>query len=97
MRGKPGKNQDGNRDAAARLRAMMKAKAGLTIAQAVQIAIKSGAQFEHMAYRTLLQVMRQKAEDARHKKEYGAERLFTRDAFNEALEKYLPENGQYPR
>ena len=96
MRGKRGGSLDGNRDAAGQLRAMMKAKPGLTLAQAVQIAIQSAAAFEDIAYRTLLPLMRKEAKAARDKTEFGVERLFTRGVFKKALDNYLPENGHYP-
>jgi hypothetical protein len=91
MRGSPGSNEEGNKDAEARLQAMMKASPGMTHDQAVETAKQSKQNFEDMAYRAVLPTMRDKVKEA-----YDKAHPLTGDSlFNKIRNEVLAEDSHY--
>jgi hypothetical protein len=68
MRGQPGSDARGNKDAETRLQQIM-TKGNMTHDQAVQAAEQSGQNYEELAYRALLPIMRDDVQERYKAKE----------------------------
>jgi hypothetical protein len=95
MRGKPGGNAQGNKDAEADLQAMIKQQPGTTHDQAVDAATKSGKKFEDIAYRRVLPKMREQVRAAYKAKEGAVGWFFASDQLERCIMEFLGENNHY--
>jgi uncharacterized protein (DUF697 family) len=95
MRGNPGGNPQGNQDAEADLQATMRKTPGTTHDQAVAAAKQSGQNFENIAYRRLLPVMRDQVTAAYKAKEGRVGWFFSYDTFEIVLNVVLDKDSRY--
>ena len=95
MRGNPGGNAKGNQDAESDLQATMSKTPGTTHDQAVAAAKQSGQNFENIAYRRLLPIMRDRVRAGYKAKEGWVGWVFSSDTFEIVINDVLDKDSHY--